>query len=123
MFADAPSAVRALDAAPTRRASVIFNRISSQVRSQEISASRPSTARSHSACGLPRARANASAKAGGPSAMSTGPASPQSRTTSRTGVDTTGKPAARNSGVLVGLMKRVLSLRAKGMKPASQPDR
>ena len=39
------------------------------------------------------------------------------------GVDTTGSPAARNSGVLVGLMKRVLSFRAKGMKPASQPAR
>ncbi len=43
--------------------------------------------------------------------------------TSAIGVETTGTPAARNSGVLVGLMNRVASLSANGMKPTSQPAR
>ena len=49
--------------------------------------------------------------------------SPKWRTTSMIGVETTGRPAARYSGVLVGLMKRVDSLMAKGIKATSQPDR
>ncbi len=51
------------------------------------------------------------------------PLSPYGRTTSRIEVDTTGLPAARYSGVLVGLMKRVASLRANGSSATSQPAR
>jgi hypothetical protein len=36
-------------------------------------------------------------------------------------VETTGRPAARYSGVLVGLMNRVASLRAKGSNATSHP--
>ena len=36
-------------------------------------------------------------------------------------VETTGSPAARYSGVFVGLMKRVASLRANGSMAMSQP--
>src|SRR5690606_4538507 len=43
--------------------------------------------------------------------------------TSCIGVETTGTPAARYSGVLVGLIKRVDSFKAKGISATSQPDR
>ena len=43
--------------------------------------------------------------------------------TSRTGVLTIGLPAARYSSVLVGLMKRVDALSAKGIMQTSQPAR
>lgn len=43
--------------------------------------------------------------------------------TSLIGVETTGLPAARYSGVLVGLMKRVESLIANGINATSQPER
>ena len=36
------------------------------------------------------------------------------------GVDTTGRPAARYSGVFVGLMKRVASFSANGISATSQ---
>ena len=39
------------------------------------------------------------------------------------GVDTTGNPAARYSGVFVGLMNRVASFMAKGSIPTSQPPK
>jgi hypothetical protein len=38
-------------------------------------------------------------------------------------VETTGRPAARYSGVFVGLMNRVASFRANGRIATSQPDR
>ena len=41
----------------------------------------------------------------------------------RSAVETTGRPPARYSGVLVGLMKRVASLMAKGISATSQPAR
>ena len=63
----------------------------------------------------------ATTKSSGESAMCTTPLSPYGRTTSRIEVDTTGLPAARYSGVLVGLMKRVASLRANGSSATSQP--
>jgi hypothetical protein len=53
--------------------------------------------------------------------MRTSPCWPYGRTTSRIDVDTIGLPAAMYSGVLVGLMKRVASLRAKGSSATSQP--
>ena len=60
---------------------------------------------------------------GASSAIRTSPLSPYGRTTSRIDVETTGLPAARYSGVLVGLMKRVASLRANGSSATSQPAR
>src|SRR4051812_9063260 len=54
-------------------------------------------------------------------AMRAKPSSPYGRTTSRTGVETTGNPAERNSGVFVGLIKRVESFIANGMMATSQP--
>ena len=58
-----------------------------------------------------------------PSATSMKPLSPNIRTTSRTDVETTRRPAARYSGVFVGLMNRVESLCANGSSATSQPDR
>ena len=63
----------------------------------------------------------ASTKSSGVSAMRASRSSPYGRTTSGIDVDTTGLPAARYSGVFVGLMKRVASLRAKGSIATSQP--
>ena len=51
------------------------------------------------------------------------PCWPYGRTTSRMDVETTGHPAARYSGVFVGLMKRVDSLRANGSTATSHPLR
>jgi hypothetical protein len=45
------------------------------------------------------------------------------RTTSLMGVLTIGRSAAMYSSVLVGLMKRVASFRAKGSRHTSQPAR
>ena len=69
------------------------------------------------------ARRQAATNPSGPSPISTIPATPNGRTTSRIEVDATGRPAARYSGVLVGLMYAVASLWAKGMMARSQPDR
>ena len=76
---------------------------------------------------LPRAIASASVQAamkpGRSAAIRTASVSPYWRITSRIAVETTGRPPARYSGVLVGLMKRVASLIAKGISATSQPDR
>src|SRR5947209_3780483 len=58
----------------------------------------------------------------GLSAIATRPSSPYGSTTSVIGVETAGRPAARYSGVFVGLIKRVDSFRANGSSPRSQPD-
>src|SRR3954447_410685 len=57
------------------------------------------------------------------SAIHARPSRPYGCTTSRIDVDTTGLPAARYSGVFVGEMKRVESLRANGRIATSQPAR
>ena len=62
----------------------------------------------------------AAAKASAVPAICTAGKAPYCRTTSTIGVDTTGRPAARYSGVLVGLMNRVASLMANGISATSQ---
>ena len=54
-------------------------------------------------------------------AILTRPDSPYGRTTSRIGVETTGRPAAKYSGVFVGLMNCVDSLIANGIIATSHP--
>ena len=66
------------------------------------------------------AAAHACTNDGASSAIRTSPRRRYGRMTSRIDVDTTGLPAARYSGVLVGLMKRVASLRANGRIATSQ---
>src|SRR6185369_9995547 len=56
-------------------------------------------------------------------AISTSFISPYGLTTSRIGVEITGFPAARYSGVFVGLIKRVDSFSANGINAMSQPAR
>jgi hypothetical protein len=53
--------------------------------------------------------------------MRTSPSCPQPRPTSRMGDEMVRLPAARYSGVLVGLMKRVDSLSAKKSAATSHP--
>ena len=90
------------------------------VAAQDCVARRRSTRASQDAPSRSSSVWIAAATARGRSAIVTRPSCPQSATTSGTGVETTGTPAARNSGVLVGLMNRVASFKAKGMNPACQ---
>src|ERR671932_147116 len=94
-----------------------------QVRSQEICSRKVSTRSSHpdSLQSSFIAASAAATNSATVSAILTKRSCPYGRTTSRIEVDTTGLPAARYSGVLVGLMKRVDSLRAKGNKATSHP--
>ena len=78
-------------------------------------ARRASAARGLSASAWPQAATKADAS----STIAT--RSPNIDTTSRIGVLTIGLPAAMYSRVLVGLMKRVDSLRANGISATSQP--
>ena len=59
----------------------------------------------------------------GVSAMRTRFISPYGLTTSRIEVETTGLPAAKYSGVFVGLINLVASLRANGIRATSHPAR
>jgi len=68
-------------------------------------------------------RSTEATKSFGSFATSTSPALAYGSITSAIPVETTGRPAARYSGVLVGLMKRVDSLRANGSSATSQPAR
>src|SRR5687767_9828071 len=97
--------------------------ISDHVRSQDSSDRNLSTRSRQPGGGGSSARAIASMKSSGPSAISTSSCSPYGRTTSRTEVDTTGRPAARYSGVLVGLMNFVESFFANGSSATSHPER
>src|ERR1044071_6743531 len=119
------AAVRAERRGARRDAATSSNRrdISPQVLSQEVCARYSSTRRSQSAPRPRPSRADSTAatNSSGLSAMLTSPVSPYGRTTSRIEVETTGLPAARYSGVFVGLMNLVASLRAKSSKATSQP--
>src|SRR5947207_1133147 len=66
-------------------------------------------------------KATACANASALSAICTNPLAPYGCTTSVIDVETTGKRAARYSGVFVGLMYRVAELCANGSMPADQP--
>src|SRR5687768_9384861 len=68
-------------------------------------------------------RSKAAANPSASLAIETSPSSPYGRTTSATGDETIRIPAARNSGVLVGLINRVASLIANGIIPACHPAR
>ncbi len=94
-----------------------------QVLSQEPAARCRSTLWSHASLGRSSSASALRTTSSGVLAISTSPFSPYGRTTSLIGVDTTGTPAARNSGVLVGEMNFVASFRAKGIKPMSQRAR
>src|SRR5687767_14860706 len=66
-------------------------------------------------------RSHAVTKASGVEATATPSRSPYWRITSAIGVLTTGRPAARYSGVLVGLMNFVAALIANGIRATSHP--
>src|ERR687889_580407 len=91
--------------------------IEDQVLSHEPAARCLSTRASHGSFGRDKRASALRATSSAVLAISTRPLSPYGRTTSVIAVETTGTPAARNSGVLVGLMNLVASLRAKFMKP------
>src|SRR4051794_17324498 len=100
------------------------SRIRAYVASQELRSSTWSTLDSHSGSSrCERTLSSAPTNSQGDAAISTNPVAPQFLATSGTGVETTLRPAARYSGVLVGLIKRVAPFKAKGMKVASQPAR
>src|SRR5205807_6925679 len=97
-----------------------------QVWSQDVRASILSTessqellVRAAPACSA-RQASTAAMKSTTPLAIRTRPRSPYGRTTSWIGVDTTGLPAARYSGVFVGLMNFVEAFCANGNIATSQ---
>src|SRR5205085_9511770 len=108
----------------TSRAAITFSMsasIRSHVLCHELPARKRST-RSSQLASVPRsARSHAATKLGASPAISTKPSSPYGRTTSLIGVETTGLPAARYSGVFVGLMKRVASFWANRSRATSHP--
>src|SRR4051794_18228956 len=92
-----------------------------QVMSHDILAKKASARRSSLPRGSTKAASQAAMKWLGVSAMRARPSTEYGRTTSRMEVETTGLPAARYSGVFVGLMKRVASFLANGIRATSQP--
>src|SRR2546423_361315 len=97
--------------------------IADQVRSHEIFERKRSTRSRQTGGGGPRSCPTGRTTSSGESAISTSRCSPYGRTTSLIDVDTTGQPAARYSGVLVGLMNRVDSFFANGSMATSHPER
>ncbi len=89
--------------------------ICAQVRSQKFPSRCASTAFSHRSWFFCMRRSKHTIASSAVDAISTRPMIPYGLTTSVIGVETTGQAAARNSGVLVGLMKRVDSFSAKGV--------
>src|SRR5215213_3054253 len=102
--------------------SSIKSDICAQVLSHEMFSRNASTFLSHSEpSDLGRSFSAARINSSAVSVISTSFRSPYGRTTSLIEVEMTGLPAARYSGVLVGLMKRVDSLRANSNSAISQP--
>ena len=98
------------------RAWVVSQLVADSSRSASASQSPPSRA---SSSAMSQQRTKPSASCGDLDALQL----PVGRTTSRTGVETTGLPPARYSGVLVGEMNCVDSFIANGISATSQPDR
>src|SRR3954454_20596942 len=96
-----------------------------QILSQLAAASRLSTSpgQRSGSWATRSASSIAAANADGLAAIQTAFTWPYCGSTSTMGGETTGGPAAKYSGVLVGLMNRVASLRAKGIRATSQPER
>src|SRR6185295_7769626 len=109
---------------PFSIASSIKSDISAQVLSQEMVSRNASTLFNHSEFPVSVSSYSAAAiNSSAVSAISTSFNSPYGLTTSRIEVEIVGLPAAKYSGVLVGLMKRVDSLRANNRSAMSQPAR
>src|SRR6185295_6795984 len=105
-------------------ASLIKSDISAQVLSQEMFSRNASTLFNHSVFPVSVSSFSAAAiKSSAVSAISTSFNSPYGLTTSRIEVEIVGLPAAKYSGVFVGLMKRVDSFRANNRSAMSQPAR
>ena len=92
-----------------------------QMPSHDCVESSDCTRPSRSTVGSQRASRIPWTKRSGVSAMCARPMSPYVRTTSAMGVETTGLPAARYSGVFVGLMYWVAALSANGIIATSHP--
>src|SRR5687767_11915998 len=108
-------------AADPPHASSINRPIWRHVPSQDVSRRNASASLCRLAASSAIAAVHARTNPATSSAMRARRRSPYGLTTSRIDVETTGLPAARYSGVLVGLMNRVDSLRANGSSATSQP--
>ena len=93
--------------------SVNSRAIADHVLSHDVSKRNESTAARCAAKPSAKACSAASTNRAGSSATRTKPSRPYGSTTSVIEVETTGRPAARYSGVLVGLMKRVDTVSGK----------